>query len=92
MQDLSENGDSGAKLVLKLQENSDRFLATVQIGITVVGATAAALGGVGSVEMLKPAIQRLPSGLFQQLAEPLAVGLVIYQVSNVSGGGVAVGS
>jgi len=84
MQDLSENGDSGAKLVLKLQENSDRFLATVQIGITVVGATAAALGGVGSVEMLKPAIQRLPSGLFQQLAEPLAVGLVILTISYLS--------
>ena len=84
MQELSKNGHSGAKLVLKLQENSDRFLATVQIGITVVGATAAALGGVGSIELLKPAIERLPSGFFRHLAEPMAVGVVILTISYLS--------
>lgn len=84
MQELSEKGDGGAKLVLQLQENSDRFLATVQIGITVLGATAAALGGVGSVALLKPVIARLPSGLFQELAEFLAVGTVILAISYLS--------
>ena len=84
MHELAEKGDGGAKLVLQLQEKSDRFLATVQIGITVVGATAAALGGAGSVELLKPAIQRLPSGLLQQWAEPLAVGIVVLTISYLS--------
>ena len=84
MQELAEKGDDRAKLVLQLQENSDRFLATVQIGITVLGATAAALGGVGSVELLKPAIERLPSGLSQTLAEFLAVGTVVLTISYLS--------
>ncbi len=84
MQELSENGHSGATLVLQLQENPDRFLATVQIGITLVGATAAALGGVGSVELLKPIIERLPSGLLQRFAEPMAIGIVILMVSYLS--------
>ena len=84
MQELAESGNEGAKLVLQLQENPDRFLATVQIGITVLGATAAALGGVGSVELFKPVIERLPIGLFQQLAELVTVGTVIFTISYLS--------
>tara|TARA_B100000315_G_scaffold260191_2_gene319891 strand:- start:8655 stop:9983 length:1329 start_codon:yes stop_codon:yes gene_type:complete len=84
MQELAESGHDGANLVLQLQENSDRFLATVQIGITVIGATAAALGGVGSVELLKPTIERLPNERLQQLAEILAVGTVILSISYLS--------
>lgn len=84
MQELAETGQDSAKLVLQLQENSDRFLATVQIGITVVGATAAALGGVGSVGLLKPAIEHLPSEMLQQVAEIVAVGTVILTISYLS--------
>lgn len=43
--ELIEDGSRGARAVLWLRKQPERFLATVQIGITVVGTTAAAFGG-----------------------------------------------
>lgn len=43
--ELIEDGSAGARAVLWLRKQPERFLATVQIGITVVGTTAAAFGG-----------------------------------------------
>ena len=43
--ELVEEGSTGARAVLWLRKQPERFLATVQIGITVVGTTAAAFGG-----------------------------------------------
>src|SRR5262245_49008497 len=43
--ELAEQGVRGARAVKWLRHEPERFLATVQIGITVVGTTAAAFGG-----------------------------------------------
>jgi putative hemolysin len=43
--ELVAEGSRGARAVLWLREQPERFLATVQIGITVVSTTAAAFGG-----------------------------------------------
>lgn len=43
--ELSETGSRGARAVQWLRSKPERFLATVQIGITVVATTAAAFGG-----------------------------------------------
>ena len=43
--ELVEAGSGGAKAVQWLRAQPERFLATVQVGITVVGTTAAAFGG-----------------------------------------------
>lgn len=41
---LSADGNSNAQVVEKLQNDPHRFLATVQIGVTVVGSLASAVG------------------------------------------------
>lgn len=41
----SEHGSAGAKVALELLEHPNRFLSTVQIGITFVGVLAGAFGG-----------------------------------------------
>jgi putative hemolysin len=43
--ELIEQGLRGARAVSWLRQEPERFLATVQVGITVVGTTAAAFGG-----------------------------------------------
>jgi putative hemolysin len=43
--ELVEAGSRGARAVLWLRKQPERFLATAQIGITIVGTTAAAFGG-----------------------------------------------
>ncbi len=45
LNELVEEGKSGARAVRWLRHEPERFLATVQIGLTVVGTSAAAFGG-----------------------------------------------
>src|SRR5687767_12114742 len=52
LDELAEEGRSGARAVLALRQNPERFLATVQVGITVVSAAAAAVGGASIASWL----------------------------------------
>lgn len=45
LRQLADAGDAGAATALELASNPDRFLPTVQIGITLVGTLAAVYGG-----------------------------------------------
>lgn len=65
-----------------LRDNPERFLATVQIGITVVGSTAAAFGGASIAQRLSPPLQGL--GLPPERAETIAFALVVGLVSYLS--------
>src|SRR2546428_7926268 len=67
---LVEEKNVQARLVQGFQEDSERFLATTQIGITVAGASAAAMGGVVAIDHLKPIFDATPVALVQTLAEP----------------------
>jgi|GEM_PF-3599296 len=44
LQSMADKGNKGAARVLGLSENPNRFLSTVQIGISLVGIVAGALG------------------------------------------------
>ncbi|MBM4021324.1 MAG: HlyC/CorC family transporter [Planctomycetes bacterium] len=55
---LANKGDAAALAALKLASNPDRFLPTVQIGVTVVGALAAAYGGERMTDPLAAWIAR----------------------------------
>ena len=45
LRQLADQGDKAARAALELASSPDRFLPTVQIGITLVGTLAAAYGG-----------------------------------------------
>ncbi|MBI3812499.1 MAG: HlyC/CorC family transporter [Nitrospirae bacterium] len=81
---LFEQGDRRAGFVHQLKEDTERFLATIQIGVTVVSSLAAAVGGVFAVETLKPIIQQLPNETVQNASEALAVGCVVLVISYFS--------
>lgn len=51
---LAEEGDKQARKVLILKSNPERVLSILQIGITLVGAISAAVGGAGAEESLSP--------------------------------------
>ncbi len=59
---MAESGNKSARIFLKLKEEPDRFLATIQIGITVIGVLASAIGGATAIEVIKPAFKKSPSG------------------------------
>jgi putative hemolysin len=66
--------------VQALREQPERFLATVQIGITVVGAAAAAFGGSSIAGDLEPML--VP--LFGSSAHEVAMVIVVASVSFLS--------
>jgi len=81
---LVKTGLPGARRVQMLQEEPERFLATVQIGVTLVGTFASALGGVIAVERIKPILQSVPFDIISKAAEPLSLGLVVGIITYVT--------
>lgn len=80
--ELSDAGRPAARALAGLRENQERFLATVQVGITVVGATAAAFGGARVAGEVAPVLAGLP--FVGQAADDLALALVVGVVSYLS--------
>jgi putative hemolysin len=81
---LAEEGNKRAKAFLKLKEEPDRFLATIQIGITGVGVLASAVGGAAAITVIKPALQMIPIKVISLAAEPLAIGIVVVIITYFS--------
>ncbi len=77
-------GDRRAKVVEQLHSDPHRFLATVQIGVTLVGTLASAVGGAAAVEVIKPHLQQVPLSLVSNTAEPLALFLVVGCIAYLS--------
>ena len=84
MAQLAAAGDKRAHLVEQLQADPHRFLATVQIGVTLVGTMASAVGGATAVEVLKPVLQEAPLAIVRNAAGPLALFLVVGLIAYLS--------
>ncbi len=82
VRELAESGSRVGKALEALRHDPERFLSTVQIGITVVGAAAAAIGGATFAEDLEPFVARVP--YLAPYAEGLALVLVVLLVSFFS--------
>jgi len=81
---MAESGNKKARIFLRLKEEPDRFLATIQIGITVVSVLASAIGGAAAIEVLKPSIQDIPIKGIATAAEPIALGIVVVIITYFS--------
>src|SRR5688572_13187227 len=57
LQSLADQGNTGARRTLELLESPDRFLSTVQIGVTVIGTVAGVFGGATIAEEIALWIQ-----------------------------------
>ncbi len=82
LRELIDEGSTSAKSVEKLRGDPERFLATVQIGITVIGATAAAFGGASMATRLGGVLAGL--GVPEQQADDVALAAVVAFVSYLS--------
>ncbi|GFO68259.1 transporter [Geomonas limicola] len=78
---LVNQGDYRALLVDGLQKDPHRLLAIVQIGMTVVGSTASAVGGVIAVDYLRPLLQQSRFAVIRNVAEPLSLSAVVATIS-----------
>ncbi|HET6618454.1 MAG TPA: hemolysin family protein [Dongiaceae bacterium] len=79
---LADQGHRGARRALRLVEEPTQFLATVQIGITLIGIVAGAYSGATLSAPLAGLIQGWP--LVGDHAFPLAVTLVVAAITYLS--------
>ena len=57
---IKEGKHKSAETLLEMKENPEQFLSAVQIGITLFGTLASAVGGVLSVTYFEPWIREVP--------------------------------
>lgn len=80
LRERARQGDARAARLLVLRDNPERALSVIQVGITLVGALAAAVGGAGAQESIHPLLQA-HFGLGDTAAEILAVVLVVAPIT-----------
>jgi len=79
---FADQGNSSAKVALELAESPNRFLATVQIGITLVGIFAGAFGGATLAAKLAVPIGQV--SFLAPYADKLAFGIVVVVITYFS--------
>jgi len=79
---MAADGNAGARAALALAESPNRFLPTVQIGITLVGLLAGAFGGITIAEEIAAALKPLPA--LAAYAEAIGVGVVVVALTYLS--------
>jgi putative hemolysin len=82
LKELVEERRRGARAVLALREAPERFLATVQVGITVIGSTASVFGGASLALHLTPLLETMPG--LRAHAHDAALVLVVTGISFLS--------
>jgi putative hemolysin len=81
---LLEKGVRSAAAVARLKNDPDRFLATVQIGITFVGTLASAIGGAGAIEVLRPRLTSIPLPYAAVWGNYLALLIVVVPIAYLT--------
>jgi putative hemolysin len=83
---LKETKEKRVETLLAMRQQPEQFLSLVQIGITIVGTLASAIGGVISVTYVEPFIREVPYlGAFSETVSLVLVVLVLTYVIIVAG-------
>ncbi|MBW6473480.1 MAG: hemolysin family protein [Anaerolineaceae bacterium] len=75
LQQMSKDGVRSAQVALDISENPNKFLSTVQIGITLIGILSGALGGASISSDLSLIFQNVP--WLKPYSEILSVAVVV---------------
>ena len=79
-----EEGKPGAARAEKLYSKPDKFLASIQVGITLFGTLAGVFGGVTLVSKLETFLKTQPIDFLARTASPIAVGAVAILITVVA--------
>ncbi|HVM97530.1 MAG TPA: hemolysin family protein [Candidatus Acidoferrales bacterium] len=73
-----------AAVVARLKEEPGRFLATVQIGLTVIGSMASVLGGAAAVTFLGALLEKALPTVIADWANAIALSITVALISYFS--------
>ncbi|HPC62436.1 MAG TPA: hemolysin family protein [Verrucomicrobiota bacterium] len=79
---LADGGNARARAALELAESPNRFLSTVQVGITLVGILAGAFGGATFASQIAEALREVP--LLARYSDTLGLAVVVVTITYLS--------
>ncbi|MBS3944672.1 MAG: HlyC/CorC family transporter [Melioribacter sp.] len=82
LEDFAKKGKRGAKIALLLITEPEKFLSTVQVGITLIGIVAGAYGGIAIAADITPIVQKI--ALFKEAAEEISIIFVVAIITYLS--------
>ena len=82
LQQQAEAGDANAQAALELMNAPNRFLSTVQIGITLIGILAGAFGGATLAQSLSIVLERI--SWLAPYRDSLSFGIVVVVITYLS--------
>jgi len=82
LQQTAKKGDKGAQTALELATHSTQFLSTIQIGITLIGIFAGAIGEATLARALAAALSNIP--LLAPYAKVIGSTIVVLGVTYVT--------
>jgi putative hemolysin len=82
LQQQADSGDANARAALELMNAPNRFLSTVQIGITLIGILAGAFGGATLSLSLSVYLSRIP--WLAPYAETLSFAIIVVLITYLS--------
>jgi len=83
LKQLSEDGNKTAQVLFRLADDSSRFLATIQIGVTFMGFLASATAAVRLSTELANLIRQIPIAGLDNIAEGLSVAIITIWLSLI---------
>ncbi|NJK37314.1 MAG: HlyC/CorC family transporter [Oscillatoriales cyanobacterium RM2_1_1] len=82
LQSLADQGNAKARTALELVDSPNRFLSTVQIGITLIGIFTGAFGGATLVDRLADQLAKVP--ILAAHSRAIALPLVVFCITYLS--------
>jgi putative hemolysin len=82
LQQKADDGDEGAKIAVALQDDPNRLLSTVQVGITLIGTLTGVFGGASIADSLAPQLTTIP--YIGPYAETVALACVVVILTYLS--------
>lgn len=79
---LADEGSAGARAALELADSPNRFLSTVQIGITLIGVLAGAFGGATIAKEIAGALAPVP--WIGSHSDSVGIGVVVIGITLLS--------
>jgi len=80
MQELSDDGNRFASIILNFQSNPERFLATIHVGVVFSLILASGLGGILGLEYLVPTLASSEVRWISEWSNWISLGIIVVSV------------
>jgi len=82
LEQMRIKGSNGAKVALKLKEDSEDFLSAIQVGITLIGIVTGVYGGTNIAGDITPFFEKI--AVLQPYAAEMAMTLTVFVITYIS--------